>query len=147
MKHAESIIINRHEAEVWTLVGDPQSWGEWVPGLTDVQIEGGGAPAEGAGLSFTWRGKRQETKVAAFEAGRTIGIAGTEKNYEFSETLALRETFGGTEVTVTIGFEPTVWWASFLAMFMFPVKGLTLGRPLLKMLNSLRAAVEAKPAG
>ena len=147
MKHAESIIINRPGAEVWALVGDPQSWGKWVPGVTDVQMEGAGAPAVGAGLSYIWRGERQDTKVAAFEAGRTIGIASTEKNYEFSETIALRETFGGTEVTVTIGFEPTVWWASFLAMFMFPVKGLTLGRPLLKMLNALRAAVEAKPAG
>ena len=146
MQHVESIIINSPRAAVWALVGDPQSWGEWVPGVTDVRIEGGGAPSEGTGLSYGWRGRRQDTTVAAFEAERVIGIASSEKNYEFSETMTLSETFGGTRVTIAMGFEPTVWWASFLAMFMLPVKGLALGRPMRKMLEALRAAVEAQAA-
>ena len=147
MKHAESIIINRQKAAVWALVGDPRSWGDWLPGMTDVRLEGEGAPSVGAALSYGWRGKRQDTTVAAFEVERVIGVASSEKNYEFSETIALRDTFGGTQVTVTLGFEPTVWWGSFLAILMFPVKGLVLGRGLRKMLVALRATVEAQPAG
>ena len=146
MQHVESIIINRPKAAVWALVSDPQSWGEWIPGLTDVGIEGGGAPSEGTGLSYTWRGKRQDTTVAAFEAERVIGIARSEKYYEFSQAIALGDTFGGTSVTITMGFQPTVWWASILAIFMLPIKGLVIGRPLRKMLGALRAAVEARPA-
>ena len=147
MQHSESIFINRPRAEVWALVGDPQSWGEWIPGLTDVRIEGGGAPSEGARLSYAWRGRRQETTLAAFEAERVIGVASSEKNYEFSESIMLRETGVGTEVTITMGFDPTVWWASFLAMFVPPIKGLMFGRPLRKMLDALRASLEAQPAG
>ena len=147
MKHAESIIINRPKAEVWALVGDPRSWDEWVPGLTDVRLEGDGAPSVGAALSYGWRGKRQDATFAAFAVEDEIGVASSEKNYEFSETIALHDTFGGTRVTVTLGFEPTVWWGSFLAILMFPVKGLVFGRGLQKMLTALRARVEAQPAG
>ena len=146
MQHAESIIISRPQAAVWALVGNPQSWGDWVPDVTDVRLEGGGAPSVGAALSYTWRGRRRDTKVTAFEAERVISITGSEKNYEFSETMAIRETFGGTGVTMTMGFKPTVWWASFLAIFMLPLKGLLLGRPMRKELQALRAAVEAQPA-
>lgn len=144
MKHAESIIINRQKAAVWALVGDPRSWGDWLPGMTDVRLEGEGAPSVGAALSYGWRGKRQDTTVAAFEVERVIGVASSEKNYEFSETIALRETFGGTAVTLTMGFEPTVWWASFLAILTLPIKGLLFGRPLRKELQALRTALEAQ---
>ena len=146
MQHAESIVIKRPEAEVWALVGNPQSWETWIPDVTEVRIEGGGAPSVGTALSYTWRGKRQDTTVAAFETERVMGVASSQKNYEFSETIALRETFGGTEVTITVGFEPTVWWASFLAIFMPPIKGLMLGRPLRKELQALRVAVEGQAA-
>ena len=147
MQHAESIIISRPQAAVWALVGNPQSWGDWVPGVTDVRLEGGGAPSVGAALSYTWRERRRDTTVTAFEDEGVIGIAGSEKNYEFSETIRVREAFRGTAVTITMGFKPTVWWASFLAIFMLPIKGLLLGRPLRKELQALRAAVEAQPAG
>ena len=95
MQHSESIVISRSEAEVWALVGDPQSWETWIPGVTDVRIEGGGAPSLGIGLSYIWRGKRRDTTIAAFETPRVIGVASSEKNYEFSETIAVRETLGG----------------------------------------------------
>ena len=144
MQHSESIVINRPEAEVWALVGDPQSWEKWIPGVTDVQIEGGGALSVGIGLSYIWRGKRQDTTIAVFETQRAIGVATSEKNYEFSETIVVRETLGGTGVTVTMGFEPTVWWATFLAIFMLPIKGFLLGRPLRKELEALRAALGAQ---
>ena len=144
MQHRESIVIKRTEAEIWALVGDPESWETWIPGLTEVRIEGGGAPSVGTALSYAWRGKRRDTTVAAFETERVIGVASSEKNYEFSETIALRETFGATEVTITVGFEPTVWWASLLAIFTLPIKGLMLGRPLRKALQALRTALGAQ---
>ena len=109
MQHSETMVISRTQAEVWALVGNPQSWGTWLPGVTDVRIEGGGAPSVGIGLSYSWRGKRQDTTIAVFETQRAIGVASSEKNYEFSETIVIRETLGGTGVTVTMGVEPTVW--------------------------------------
>ena len=144
MQHSETMVISRTEAEVWALVGNPQSWETWIPGVTDVRIEGGGAPSVGIGLSYSWRGKRQNTTIAVFETQRTIGVASSEKNYDFSETIVVRETLGGTGVTVTMGFEPTVWWATFLAIFMLPIKGRLLGRPLRRELEALRAALAAQ---
>ncbi len=144
MQHSESIVIKRPEADVWTLVGNPQSWETWIPGVTEVRIEGSGAPSVGTGLSYAWRGKRRDMTVTAFETDRVIGVVSSEKNYEFSETIALRETFGGTAVTLTMGFEPTVWWASFLAILTLPIKGLLFGRPLRKELQALRTALEAQ---
>ena len=143
MQHSETMVISRTEAEVWALVGNPQSWETWIPGVTDVRIEGGGAPSVGIGVSYIWRGKRQDATIAVFEAQRAIGVASSEKNYEFSETIVVRETLGGTSVTVTMGFEPTVWWATFLAIFMLPIKGRLLGRPLRRELEALRAALGA----
>ena len=144
MQHSETMVISRTEAEVWALVGDPQSWETWIPGVTDVRIEGDGAPSVGIGLSYSWRGKRQDAMIAVFETPRAIGVASSEKNYEFSETIVVRETLGGTSVTVTMGFEPTVWWATFLAIFMLPIKGRLLGRPLRRELEALRAALGAQ---
>ena len=147
MQHAETIIIKRPGADVWALVGDPRTWETWVPGVTDVRLEGDGAPTVGSGLSYGWRGERRDTTVNAFEAERLIGIASSEKNYDFSQTIALSETFGGTRVTMTIGFEPTVWWGSILSVLMLPIKGFLLGRTPRKDLQALRAALDAKPAG
>ena len=144
MQHSESIIINRPGPEVWALVGDPQSWETWIPDVTEVRIEGGGAPSVGTGLSYARRGKRRDTTIAAFETDRVIEVASSEKNYEFTETIRLSDTFGGTQVTITKGFAPTVWWASVLAILVLPVKGLILGRPLMEELQALKAALEAR---
>ena len=144
MQHSESLIINRPPAEVWALVGNPQSWGTWIPDVTEVRIEGDGAPSVGTGLSYARRGKRRDTTVAEFEMGRVIGVASSEKSYEFSETIELRETVEGTEVTITMGFEPRAWVGVLAAVLMLPIKGLMLRRRLMKELQALRAAVEAQ---
>ena len=144
MRHSESIIINRRPAAVWALVGNPQSWGTWIPDVTEVRIEGDGAPSVGTGLSYGWRGKRQDRTVAAFETERVIGLASSEKRYEFSETIELREVVEGTEVTITMGFEPRAWAGLLAAIFMLPIKGLMLRGRLMKELRALRAAVEAQ---
>ena len=123
MQHSESIVIKRPEADVWTLVGNPQSWETWIPGVTEVRIEGGGAPSVGTGLSYVWRGKRRDTTITAFETDRVIGVASSEKNYEFSETIEIRETPGATGVTVTIGFEPTVCGQPFWRYPCSPING------------------------
>ena len=95
-------------------------------------------------LSYARRGKRRDTTIAAFETDRVIEVASSEKNYEFTETIRLSDTFGGTQVTITKGFAPTVWWASVLAILVLPVKGLILGRPLMEELQALKAALEAR---
>ena len=37
MQHSESITLYHSVAEVWAVVGDPQSWGKWIEGITEVQ--------------------------------------------------------------------------------------------------------------
>lgn len=142
MRHSESVTLYHSRAEVWAVVGDPQSWGKWIEGITDVQVEGGGAFAVGKGLSYTWRGKFQNTTVIELEAGRMIHIGSVEKYYDYDEEIALDEVGVATKVTMTVGFNPTVWWASFLAVFMLPFKGLLLGRPFRKQLKALSRVLE-----
>ena len=142
MQHSESITLYHPMAEVWAVVGDPQSWGKWIEGITDVQVEGGGALAVGKGLSYKWRGKTQNTTVIELKAGRMIRIGSAEKNYDFIETIVLAEVGVSTKVTMTVGFNPTVWWASVMAVFMLPFKGLLLGRPFRKQLRALSRVLE-----
>ena len=104
---------------------------------------GGTLPATSKATSA----RRFSRTIAAFETDRVIEVASSEKNYEFTETIRLSDTFGGTQVTITKGFAPTVWWASVLAILVLPVKGLILGRPLLKELQALKGALEARASG
>ncbi len=142
MQHSESITIYHSRADVWAVVGDPQSWEEWIDGITDIQVEGGGALAVGKGLSYKWRGKIQNTTVIELEAGHRIHIGSAEKNYDFNETIVLTDVGVLTKVTMTVDFNPTVWWASVLAVFMLPFKGLLLGRPFKKQLQALSRVLE-----
>jgi uncharacterized membrane protein len=140
MQHTEAITINRPQSEVWSLVGDPTGWPEWLPDVADVEIEG---PLEqGAALSYTWRTRRVRATVTHYVRGQSLRIHSTENNYEFDEAISLRGLGGMTVVSITMGFKPTVWWASALSVLLWPTKKLMLGRPLRKELNALRAAVE-----
>ena len=144
MQHSESITIQCPLGEVWAMAGDPHAWGKWIKGITDVKSEESGTLAAGKALSFAERGKARNMTVIEYEAGRIIRLGSTQKGYDFNETIALVESAGATEVTLTMGLEPTVWWASFLALFMQPINGLVIGRPLRKTLQALSAALESQ---
>ena len=146
MQHSASITIERPVRDVWSAVGDPRAWHTWLAGVRAVEVENSGVLAQGAKLSYTWRGRPVKASLARYEEGRVTGIHSSEKNYEFNEAISLHEMGGQTEVTFAIGFEPTLWWMSASAVALLPLKGLLLGRPLKKELRSLKRALEAHPA-
>jgi hypothetical protein len=140
VEHSESIVVNRSLEDVWTLTGDPHAWATWGE-IRDVHVMGG-AIAEGSAITYRWRGREIEATISPFIDRERMGIQNTQRSYEFHEWIALRDLGDRTEVTFTMGFEPTAWWASMLAPLLSPFKALVLGRPLKKELRSLRDAAE-----
>lgn len=145
MQQTESITIDRPPAEVWALVGDVRNWTKWLKDISDVELVSGEL-ATGAEFSYKFRGRDVNATVDRYEEGRVIGIGAQEKKYDFAESLAVEPTDGGTRVTFTMGFDPTVWWVSALSILLVPFKGMMLGKPLRKELEELRIAVESEPS-
>ena len=141
MEYSESVTINRPVSAVWKFVGDPTSWASWVPDVQDVEVEGGKLGV-GSVVSYTWRGKRQSTNVTQFDPERSWQIRTSERNYDFHEGITIQPVDGGTHVTLTMGFDPSVWWVRGLSVLLLPVKRWVLGRPLRKELLALKNAVE-----
>ncbi len=145
MQQTESVTIDRPPAEVWALVGDVRTWTKWLEDISDVQLVSGEL-ATGAEFSYKFRGRDVHATVDRYEAGRVIGIASSEKSYDFAESIRVEPADGQTRVTFTMGFDPTVWWASALSILLVPFKGMMLGKPLRNELEALRTAVESEPS-
>lgn len=141
MQHTETITINRPQSEVWPLVGDPAAWPKWDQAIEDVVVDG--PVREGAKLSYKWRGRTVNATVSRYIRPQTLAIRSDDKGYEFDELISLRGLGNMTMVSITMGFKPAAWWGSTLAVLSWPAKKVTLGRPLRKELNALRAEVEA----
>lgn len=141
MEHSESVTIDRSAPEVWKFVGNPESWADWIPDVQDVEVEGGEFGA-GSVVSYTWRGNWQRANVSRFDPGRSWEIRSSEQNYDFHEDITIESVEAGTQVTLTMGFDPTVWWVRVLSVLLLPVKRWVLGRPLRKELSALKTAVE-----
>lgn len=140
MEHAESIVVHRPATEVWALTGHPESWQRWIRDIEDVRVDG--ELSEGTVVSYRWRGRDVTATVRPYEPGVRMGIQSSEKNYDFHESIALRDVGGRTEVTFTMGFTPTAWWMKAAAVLLSPFKGLVLGRSLNQELRALRDAAE-----
>ncbi len=141
MEQTESILIDRASGDVWPLVGDVREWDQWLTGISDVELVSDEL-APGAEFSYQYRNKPVRATVDRYEEGRLIGISTSEKTYDFAESITLDPRGGQTEVTFTMGFEPTVWWVSALSVLLIPVKGLMLGRPLRQELADLKRVAE-----
>jgi uncharacterized membrane protein len=141
VEQTESILIDRPAGDVWPLVGDVRGWNQWLTGISDVELVSDEL-APGSEFSYQYRHKPVRATVDQYEEGRLIGISTSEKRYDFAESITLDPRGDQTEVTFTMGFEPTVWWASALSVLLIPVKGLMLGRPLRQELQDLKVAVE-----
>ncbi len=141
MQHTETITINRPPQEVWSFVGDVRSWPKWLEDVTDVEVPSS-EMTEGTQLSYKFRGRETHPTITAYEQGQMLGIAASEKGYEFAESIALHPDGDQTEVSFTMGFEPTVWWMKGLAAALAPFKSTVLGRSMRKEMRSLKTAVE-----
>jgi len=141
MEQTESILIDRNANDVWPLVGDVRGWNQWLTGISDVELVSDEL-APGAEFSYQFRNKPVRATVDHYEEGRLIGISTSEKTYDFAESITLDPRGDQTEVTFTVGFEPTVWWVSALSVLLIPIKGLMLGRPLRQELADLKRVAE-----
>ncbi len=140
MEQSARIHIDRPTSDVWDLVGDVRAWPTWLKDVENVTYEG--ELGVGTTVSYKWRGNDVSATVSAYEVGRRIGIESEEKSYDFHESISLHSTGRTTEVTFVMGFDPTGWWASSLAVLLFPVKGVLLGRPLKRELRTLKKTAE-----
>lgn len=144
MQHAESTTIGRPAEDVWALIGDVRQWLVWIEDVSDVEVLSGEL-SPGSEVSYKWRGSEIHATISEYEPGHKIGITSTEDNYDFHESITLDSSDGGTGVTFVMGFDPTNWWMSALAVVLTPFKSIMLGRPLRKELELLRGAAEAMP--
>lgn len=145
MQRSESTVINRPSEDLWALVGDVRRWPKWLRGVSDVRLLSEEV-AVGSEFAYKWRDRDVSATVSAYKRGQTIGISSSEKNYDFQESITLEPLGDQTKVELTMGFEPTVWWATALSVLVVPFKGPLLGRPLRKELESLRTAAESEPS-
>ena len=143
MQHTETITIGRPSEDVWAYVGDVRSWPKWLEDVSDVDVQSG-EMAEGTQLSYKFRGRETHPTITAYEQGQMLGIAASERGYEFAESIRLHSDGDQTEVSFTMGFEPTVWWMKGLAAALSPFKRTVLGRSMRKEMRSLKTAVEAE---
>ena len=72
MQHTETIAIDRPLAVVWELVGDPSNWARWMPGITDVVLDG--ELETGASLRYKWRGKQRNASITAYVRNQEIAM-------------------------------------------------------------------------
>ena len=70
---------------------------------------------------------RRKRNRQCVQARSTIGISSSEKNYDFQESITLEPLGGQTKVEFTMGFEPTVWWATALSVLVVRFQGPTIG--------------------
>jgi uncharacterized protein YndB with AHSA1/START domain len=137
----ETVRIARPTAEVWKLVGEPESWSLWAGEVTDVVV--GGELGEGATASYTYRGRSVTAMITRYEPCRQLAIASSRPTYELRESIVLTEDGGSTGVSITMSFEPARWWGRALAVPARAVSGPLLGRALRRSLTSLKRAAEA----
>jgi carbon monoxide dehydrogenase subunit G len=138
--HEESIRIARPAAAVWALVGDPSAWRRWAGDIDDVQVDG--VLAVGTTITYRHRGRRVSVILTAYDDERLVEIAGSGRSYEMHESVALAPDDDATDVSMTMGFEPTAWWTRLLAPLVVPFKGLLLGRGMRRTVHALRRAAE-----
>lgn len=138
--HAESIQIAKPAAVVWALVGDPRAWPQWAGDLDDVQVHG--ELDVGTKITYTYRGRSVAVTLTAYEHERLVEIAGSEESHGMRESIALHADDAATEVSITMGFEPTARWARLVAPLFVPFTGVLLGRGLRRSLHALRRASE-----
>ena len=143
MRTSASSVIDKPVKHVWSHVGDPAKWPTWVEDVAEVRADAQDELGVGSILEYQWRGNDVKAEITHYESERIIGIHSSERLYEFFESFALRPANGGTEATMTIGFEPTAFWMQSLAVILWPLKGLLLGRPIKGTLAALGRAVSS----
>ena len=124
-------------------LGDPAKWPEWAEDITEVRTGPQDQLGVGSVFEYKWRGNDAKVDITHYESGRIIGIHNSQQRYEFFESFALRPVAAGTEVTMTMGFQPTGPLLGSLAVVLSPLKGLLLGRSLKGTLASLDRAVSS----
>ena len=129
------------------MVGHPGGWQRWIKDISDVANDTEGPLSEGDSLTYKYRGGLVTTQVVQYQQERVLGIHSSEKTYEFHESIWLEDHPQGTKVTFIMGFEPTVWWASILAVFLAPGEGSGLGQAAPKDAGRAEAdAGDGRPA-
>ena len=149
MQHTDSVVIDHPVGAVWAILGDVNSWSEWIPDVSGLSPLAEGETKIGAVLEYEFRGRAVRAEITGLEPERLIAIhSSVGKSYDFDEVITLEPEGDGTRVSVTWRFEPTALWVRAVMVLIVPFKGLFRGRGTAKAkLAALSAAVAAQSTG
>lgn len=105
MEYSHRVLIERPPSDVFDYLTDPTNLPVWQPSVEDVRKDWDGQPE--TGLTFTeqrrFLGRHVESRVeiATYDRPRNFTINVESGPVSLSVEHLLRETIGGTEITVT----------------------------------------------
>lgn len=140
------IAIDRRPDAIWPYVSDPCNQDEWVDGMRDSTIEGGGTPGVGTIVRGTYTGGGRPGPVAmritAFEPERRLAIDAFEGPFAFQAELTLAREGGGTRVRNAMTAESDHWATALMFTVLRPLMKAVFARQLRKELGQLKAIIE-----
>ncbi len=139
--------IARPPAAVWAYVSDVTNQDEWVEGMSESEVVGGGPIGRGTQIRgvYTYGGGSAPTlmTVTEFNDGRALGVEASEGPFPFTGRLTLERSGSGTLVTnaMTAGSDHVV--TSIMFTVLRPLMKVMMGRQMRKELAQLQAIIEA----
>ncbi len=144
---AETLIARPPDA-IWPYVGDPCNQDEWVDGMRDSEIEGGGEPGAGAVIRGAYKGGAGQGPVAlritAFEPERRLATEAFEGLFLYDGELTLEREADGTRVRNTMTVQSCHWATAVLFVALRPLMAWCFRRQMRKDLAQLKAILEAR---
>ena len=144
---AETLIARRPDA-IWPYVGNPCNQDEWVDGMRDSEIEGGGEPGAGAVIRGAYKGGAGQGPVAlritAFEPERRLATEAFEGLFPFKGELTLEREADGTRVRNSMTVESYHWSTAVTFVVLRPLMARLFRRQMRKDLAQLKAILEAR---
>jgi len=139
---AAQAIIRAPAERVWHLLATFESWPEWNPQVTNIQLHGPAAP----GTRFRWvaGGSRISSRIEAFEPPRRLAWSGTTAGIRAMHVWTFEALPAGTRVRSEESFEGLLprWFPTRMRRLL--EKSLQQGLAALKDTAEARVQVPAK---
>jgi uncharacterized protein YndB with AHSA1/START domain len=102
---ARSAVIDAAPDAVWQVLTDFPHAGRWLPGTTDLRLDGDLRP--GAVLHFTARGKPRTSVVSDLADGRLLTLTSAQGPVTAAYTYTVQAAGSSTRVDLTVGLAVT----------------------------------------
>lgn len=122
---------------VWRYLTDVAKAGEWMPGIDDMTLPGGGALQTGSVLVFRARGKDRESRVTALEDTKKLALTSTQGGVTATYEYVLTPAPDGTDIMLNASCEATGYWR-----LLHPVIVMAMKKADSPQLANLKALIE-----